>query len=66
MTTFLERAAHSVDHIFSFNFDFFIIQGMSRFDFEGGVWVLIAPVPGHCILATFFQISSTYLGNKHT
>ena len=25
----------------------------SRFGFEGGIWVLIAPVPGHCILVTF-------------
>ena len=24
----------------------------SRFGFEGGIWVLIAPVPGHCILVT--------------
>ena len=24
-----------------------------RFIFEGGIWVLIAPVPSHCILVTF-------------
>ena len=40
----LEKAAHSVDHMFS------IV--ISRFGFEGGILVLIAPVPGHCILVT--------------
>ena len=24
-----------------------------RFGFEGGILVLIAPVPGHCLLGTF-------------
>ena len=24
----------------------------SRYGFEDGIWVLIAPVPGHCILVT--------------
>ena len=64
MATFWERAAHSVDHMFSLYFDFlnFVI---SRLGFEGGVWVLIAPVPVHCLLftsingpVTFFQIRS--------
>ena len=39
-----ERAAHSVDHM---------ILVISSFGFEGGILVLIAPVPGHCILVTF-------------
>ena len=26
-----------------------------RFGFEGRIWVLIAQVPGHCILATFIS-----------
>ena len=30
---------------------------ISRFDFEDGTWVLIAPNPGHCILVSFVQNS---------
>ena len=30
-----------------------IILVISRFGFEGWIWVLIAPVPGLCILFTF-------------
>ena len=26
---------------------------ISRFGFKGGIWVLIAPVLGHCLLVTF-------------
>ena len=48
VATFWERAAHSVDHMFSLYFDYF-----SHFGFEVGIWVLIAPVPGLCILVTF-------------
>ena len=53
MATFWERAAHSIDHMFSLNFDYFLILVMSRFGFEGRIWDLIAPVPGagcskHC------------------
>ena len=51
--TFWEKAAHSVDHMFSlylsicnFNFSYF------PFWFEGWIWVLIASVPGLCILFT--------------
>ena len=34
---------------------FMIICNFSYFPFwfEGGIWVLIIPVPGHCILVTF-------------
>ena len=31
----------------------FVILVISHFGFEGGIWVLIAPVPGHCLLVTF-------------
>ena len=31
----------------------FVNLVISRFGFEGGFWVLIALVPGHCILVTF-------------
>ena len=57
MTTFGERAAPSVDEMFSFHFDcLFVILFISRFGFEDGIWVLITPVPGHCLLVTFFNI----------
>ena len=41
MATFWGKAAHSVDHMFSF-----VILDISRFSFEGWVWFLIASVPG--------------------
>ena len=25
------------------------------FGFEGGIWVRFSPVPGHCILVTFYN-----------
>ena len=30
----------------------------SRFGFEGRIWVLIAPVPRHCLLVTFIRLTS--------
>ena len=53
MATFWERAAHSVGHMFSLYFDYFLIVVIPRFGFEGWIWVLIASVPGLCILFTF-------------
>ena len=50
MAIFWEGAAHSVDHMFSL-----YTLDISRFGFEGGIWVLIAPVPGHCILVTITE-----------
>ena len=35
---------------------YFVILVISRFDFEGGVWVLIAQDPGHCILVTIIDL----------
>ena len=52
MANFLERAALSVDHMFFMSL-LFVILVISRYGFEGGIWVLITPVPGHCILVTF-------------
>ena len=49
MAIFWERAAHSVDVMF-FVIRLFVILVISRFGFEGRIWVLIAPVPGHCLL----------------
>ena len=40
-----DRLAHSVDHIFLL----FVILDISRFGFEGWIWVLIASFPGLCI-----------------
>ena len=45
-----ERAAHSVDRMFSF-----VILVIPHFDFEGRILVLIAPVPGYCLLVTFIM-----------
>ena len=56
MATFGEIAAHSVDHMFSFVFLLFIIVVISRFSFEGWIWVLVASVPDLCILFTFMEI----------
>ena len=38
--------------MFSLYFDLVILV-ISRFGFEGGIWVSVAQVPGHCILVTF-------------
>ena len=46
---FWERAAHSADRML-FLFCLFVILVISRFGFEGCIWVLIASVPVLCIL----------------
>ena len=30
-----------------------VLYGDVSVMFKGGIWILIAPVPGHCILVTF-------------
>ena len=53
---FLERAAHSVDHImFSLCFFFYylLVRLFSVLIFEGGILVLTGPVPGHWLLVAF-------------
>ena len=35
-----------------------IILVISNFGFEGRILVLIAPVPGHCLLVTFVYIGT--------
>ena len=52
MTTFLERAAHSVDHMFSLYFDYSAFSYF-HFAFGGWVWVLMISFPCLCILFTF-------------
>ena len=37
--------AHSADHMLSFLFSLFVNLVISRFGFEGWIWVLIASVP---------------------
>ena len=39
-------------YIMSINF---VILVISRFDFEGIIWVLIAPVPVHCLRVSPFK-----------
>ena len=63
MATFLERAAHSVNHILPFYFDIVILV-ISHFGFEGGTLVLIAPVPGHCLSFPFYYIHSCKLHGR--
>ena len=39
---------------------------MSRFDFEGRIWVLIAPVACHCIRVTLNDVSTLWIvHNQH-
>ena len=49
MATIWEIAGHSVDHMFSLHFEYFVILVISRFDFECWLLVLITSVPGLCI-----------------
>ena len=53
MATFWEIAAHSVDLMLSFVFCLFVILSVPRFGFEGWIWVLVALVPGLCVLFAF-------------
>ena len=53
MATFWEIANHSIDHMFSLYFDYYVILVISRFGFEGWIAVLIASVHDLCILFTF-------------
>ena len=52
MATFWERAAHSVNHMFSL-LCLFVALVVSHFGFEGRNLVLIASVPGHCLTFTY-------------
>ena len=55
MATFGDRVAHSVPRVFSLK----IILVISQFGFEGGPFVLIAPVPVHCLSFTFWLAQLT-------
>ena len=52
MGTFWEKAAHSVNRMFSL-LCLFVALIVSHFLFESGTLVLIASAPGHCLPFTF-------------
>ena len=60
MATCWEKAAHSVDHMFSFYFTILII---TRFGFEGLIRVLFASVPDLCSTCYFFNLKGNRQGN---
>ena len=49
MATFWERAAYSVNHMFSL-LCLFVVLVVSHLGFEDGNLVLTAPVLGHCFV----------------
>ena len=57
MATLWERAAHSVNRVFSL-LCLFVALVVSHFGFEGSTLVLIASVPGHCLPFTFCLLYS--------
>ena len=67
MATVWERAAHSVDRIFSLYFDYLLFYLFSVLVL-GRELVLLAPVPGYCILVTLItlNISGHSNGPIHT
>ena len=52
MATFLEKAAHLVNHMFSL-LCLFVVLVVSHLGFEDRNLVLIARVPGHCRLGRY-------------
>ena len=54
MVTFWERAAYSVNRMFSLCC-LFIALVVSHFCFEDGTLVRIASVPGHCLRLTLYM-----------
>ena len=70
MASLRERAAHSIDRMFflysvycSLCAMYIVILVIYRFVFQGKFWVVIAPVPGHCLLATFAKMMTVNLAN---
>ena len=53
VATLWEIASHLVSRFFSLYFVFFVILVISHFGFKSRIWLLIAPVPVHCVLVTF-------------
>ena len=70
MATFWDRAAHTVDVLIVFFIIFNLSHSRFGFEgFEGAIWVVLAPVSGHCILVTFIlkinEISLSYLNLQY-
>ena len=57
MATFLERAVHSVNHMFSL-LCLFVTLVASHFGFEGRTLVLIASSPGHCLTFIYYVMQT--------
>ena len=53
MTTFWETVAHLVNRTC-----LFVSLVIARIGSEGRIWVLIVPIPGHCLRFTFKVIFS--------
>ena len=58
MATFWERAVRSVDPMFSC---IMYTCNFSYFPFEDRIWILIAPVPDHCLLVAFIHFKNPYI-----
>ena len=56
MATFWERAVRSVDPRFSCIMN---TCNFSYFPFEDRIWILIAPVPDHCLLVAFIHFKKS-------
>ena len=52
MATYLEKAAPSFNHLFSFYYVFFVLVTF-HFGFDDRIFALIVPVPGGCLLFTY-------------
>ena len=50
ISTFWEKSCSYVWDYGLFVFRSFVILVISRFGFEGWIWVLIAPISGHCLV----------------
>ena len=64
MANFWERAAHSVNHMFSLLY-LFVVLVVSHLGFEGGNLNLIAPFPGHCLPFTAIAIVFMIICHMH-
>ena len=53
MATYCERDAQSVDHMSSLCFDYLLVLLFPVLVLRAEFWVLIAPIPGHCIRVSF-------------
>ena len=66
MATFWKITTNSVDHMFSMYFDYLQLKVISRFGYEGWIWVLIASVPDLCILFTSKKNICRFICTSHS